>query len=575
MATLYKIAVNHGRYVYIGVVAGNGCRMRREESGMSGTLNDLLSQQSLGLSVVVPGGAGALDRAITWAHSSEYADPTPYLDGGELLMTVGLDMDASVAGERYRGYVSRLVKAGVSGIGFGVGVHHGEIPQWLVTQCVVSGMPLVSVPLGTPFIAVEKEVSRSAADARQRDIAHHYRSQQQLLRAVHSLDPISTIVSHAAELIGGWVALLNANGNVIESSHHFLPIDVENLGETLTFSTLGETKFMVSKGYDIAVFHIVSPNGTTLGYLVAGAKGERGTLDHPLVAGAVSLLSLAISSSADAQRVLARLRSAMTRRCLEGEYEAVRPYAQDLWDGMPAEPLAVLRLTGEYEAVESAQRLFEPLRRSVAKNLNPVVFGIIEGDLWAVISQSNANEWVGQLTRDTRLTVGQSSGCIWRDLSRARHEAYQAANRALADGLSTVRYGQGKAGGSLDEMVEPSLMRAFADLKLAPIGELVFNPAVGPHPVSSDAIAGTRDAGAVPVSGHGNMAIPAVEVLRVWLGCRCSAEAAARRLGIHRHTMTKYLGVIARALGVELHDPGVIAELWYACRFTRFGSTRE
>lgn len=529
---------------------------KETKSSAMTTLTMLLQQKSLALSLVVRGRTESLDEPVSWAHPCEYADPTPYLDGGELLMTTGLIMPDQYADEQHRNYVSRLSRAGVCGIGFGVGVHHATIPQWLVDQCIFSAMPLVQVPPQTPFIAIEKAISRAVADERSRDMEQRYRNQQSLIRSIHAVDPISAIVSRTGELIGGWAALLNLSGNIVESSHHFLPITIDMLGDVPTFTTVGEARFMSTHGYDVVVLQISSPNGTTMGYLMAGTKGELGTLDHSLVAHAASLLSLAISSSAEAQRILARLRSSMARRCLEGEYESVRPYAQDLWNGMPAEPVVVLRVIGDDEARESVQRLFEPWHRSVAKNLNPVVFGVIEGDVWAVISQSNAEEWAGQVTRDSRLIVGQSSGCTWRDLARGRHEAYQAAQQALAKGCSMITYGQEMEAGTLESLVEPSRMRAFADLRLAPITSLNFNLAVGPH--------------AEHIDGDDEMTVSAVRVLSMWLEERCRFEQAARRLGVHRHTMAKYIGIIAKKLQVDLDDANVLSELWYACRYTRF-----
>jgi purine catabolism regulator len=46
-------------------------------------------------------------------------------------------------------------------------------------------------------------------------------------------------------------------------------------------------------------------------------------------------------------------------------------------------------------------------------------------------------------------------------------------------------------------------------------------------------------------------------------------EEAARKLEIHRHTMSKYMTRIARLLAVDLQDPGTVAELWFACRYAR------
>ena len=52
----------------------------------------LIEQRQLGL--VVLAGASELDRRIEWVHSIELADPTPWLRGGELLLTTGLHLPA-------------------------------------------------------------------------------------------------------------------------------------------------------------------------------------------------------------------------------------------------------------------------------------------------------------------------------------------------------------------------------------------------------------------------------------------------------------------------------------------------
>ena len=51
-------------------------------------LRDLLRELEL---EIVAGEAG-LDRAVRWVHISELADPTPWLSGGELLLTTGLQL---------------------------------------------------------------------------------------------------------------------------------------------------------------------------------------------------------------------------------------------------------------------------------------------------------------------------------------------------------------------------------------------------------------------------------------------------------------------------------------------------
>ena len=72
------------------------------------TVRELLDDPRLDLRVVVD---GALDRPIRWVHTTELADPTRYLQGGELILTTGVWRDAGVTSE---GFVRRWPAAWMS-----------------------------------------------------------------------------------------------------------------------------------------------------------------------------------------------------------------------------------------------------------------------------------------------------------------------------------------------------------------------------------------------------------------------------------------------------------------------------
>jgi purine catabolism regulator len=87
------------------------------------TLAQLLGNPTLGLTLHT--GTGAVDRPVSWVHVSELADPTPFLEGGELLLTTGLALQP---GPQLAGYVRRLADAGVVGLGVGTGISHAAVP---------------------------------------------------------------------------------------------------------------------------------------------------------------------------------------------------------------------------------------------------------------------------------------------------------------------------------------------------------------------------------------------------------------------------------------------------------------
>ena len=89
--------------------------------------------EEMGLDLVAGrDGAGA---PIRWVHASELPDPTPWLSGGELILTTGMQLDTP---EAQRQLVERLASHHVAGLGFGTGFDHDAIPEPLLERRAAS-----------------------------------------------------------------------------------------------------------------------------------------------------------------------------------------------------------------------------------------------------------------------------------------------------------------------------------------------------------------------------------------------------------------------------------------------------
>ena len=75
---------------------------------MALTVGWLLSQADLRLTLAA--GSAGVDREIRWAHAIELGDPTPWLSGGELVLTTGMRLPRTTV--LRRDYVTRLDEAG-------------------------------------------------------------------------------------------------------------------------------------------------------------------------------------------------------------------------------------------------------------------------------------------------------------------------------------------------------------------------------------------------------------------------------------------------------------------------------
>jgi PucR family transcriptional regulator, purine catabolism regulatory protein len=92
---------------------------------------------------------------VRWVHSSELLDPTPWLRGGELLLTTGLQLSGA---KPQREFVERLAEREIAGLGFGTGFVHKKVPAGVLNTARKLGFPLFEVPYELPFIAITERV---------------------------------------------------------------------------------------------------------------------------------------------------------------------------------------------------------------------------------------------------------------------------------------------------------------------------------------------------------------------------------------------------------------------------------
>jgi len=114
----------------------------------------LADDPALGLRLLA--GAGAADRAVAGAHTTDLDQPARYLLPGELVLTNGLWTE-HVDGATW---ATEVATAGAAAIGFGLADHHPEVPADLLAACEGLGLPLLEVPEELSF----SMIAAAAAD---------------------------------------------------------------------------------------------------------------------------------------------------------------------------------------------------------------------------------------------------------------------------------------------------------------------------------------------------------------------------------------------------------------------------
>jgi purine catabolism regulator len=123
------------------------------------TVEGLVSE--LGLELI--SGGDAAKAHLRWVHSTELLDPTPWLRGGELLLTTGLQLQSAKA---QRELVARLAEHKIGGLGFGIGFAHKRLPPALADEARKRSFPLFEVPYELPFIAITERAFAQLLDER-------------------------------------------------------------------------------------------------------------------------------------------------------------------------------------------------------------------------------------------------------------------------------------------------------------------------------------------------------------------------------------------------------------------------
>ncbi len=311
---------------------------------MPPTLAALVQNSALRLSVLA--GHGGLDATVRWAHSSELADPTPYMDGGELILFTGLKLDADDR-DAMRAYVDKLVGKGVVGLGFAAGVNYEGVPQALVDACRGADLPLLEVPRRTPFIAISKAVSADIAAEQYRAVSAGFDAQREMTRAALSREGPSALLARLASQVDGWAALYDASGSVVATAPAWAVRratrfvgDAERLRDRPAPASA-----VVSEGDggdDRVELQSIGSGRRAKAVLAVGTAAPLGTAERYAVNSAIALLTLTMERSRALQEAEQRLGAAVLKMLLVGEGEHARAVAGQLYGGLLDAPMRVI-----------------------------------------------------------------------------------------------------------------------------------------------------------------------------------------------------------------------------------------
>jgi purine catabolism regulator len=298
------------------------------------TVRGLVAEMGLELA----SGEDGADAPVRWVHISELPDPTPWLNGGELLLTTGIQLGSE---KRQREFVRLLSGHHLAGLGFGTGFDHDRLPEALLDEAGKRDFPVFEVPYEMPFIALtEKAFTRlvnEQYEVLQRGIAIHKR----LERLVLEERGLDEVVRALAATIGGAVWVLSARGDTITSKlfrREFPEAALEHVREEVRRRLSDDAVEFAPDHAEIAGRSLVLPvsirgRGGPQAWLAAARDaGGLGDFERLILQQAVTVVALELMrqrAMRDTERRLAGdvLAEALTGRLSESELAVrLRPF---------------------------------------------------------------------------------------------------------------------------------------------------------------------------------------------------------------------------------------------------------
>ncbi|MFC7446367.1 PucR family transcriptional regulator [Rhodococcus daqingensis] len=495
----------------------------------------LLSQPELALELRA--GAAGLGRDVTFVLTTELSDPSPWLSGGELVLTTGIGVPHGAA-ECLR-YVRELDECGVAAIGFGTGLSYASVPEGLIAAAEEAALPLFEVPLPTPFAAVAKKVMGRLAEREYEAVLRASRAQPKMTRAAIQGGPSATI-RELAVASSATVVLLDTAARVIDT--HPSTVAPEVLAEVAALAASGSgsavsSVALGSAGASVAV-QTISVGNVVHGYLAAVSPAQLSHVDQILLGHANSLLALDFEKPRRLRSAQNRLNSESLGLLLSTDLDlgpARDQVGQACDDRGQLRAMTVLCESGD--AVSRVESAVDEQMSGAARQL------FARRD-------------------DSRLTV----------LLRGTDDAEFA--RRLLDGLGrpelrALRVGL-SAAHSVDDVVaaveQSRLTASAAEFGSRPVEfATLAGSALLTFPESRRVLDAVADTMITPLADHDKrQGTELLASLRAYLEANGHWESAAATIGVHRHTLRSRIARIEAILGCDMDVARVRAELLLA-----------
>lgn len=510
------------------------------------TLRALLQREELRLRMHEHGtiagasaGSAELDRPIRGVHSSDLLDPTPFLAQDLVLLTTGTQFGASEADPAvFDDYVRRLRGRGVAALGFGTEVVRDGIPVALAAACAAHHLPLFEVPYRTPFIAVARANSEAIAAQAYSRRSWALSAQRAISLAALRPDGLGATIAELARQLDTWVGLFDTGGALTRESprggQDAASIDV--LRATATGMLHRGARSGASIEIDGRSFSLQTlGRGSSLRGIIALATDELDQEGRGVVTSVIALASLALEQNHDLARAQGLLRTGVLHSLLSNDKALAARISRQIWGELPVAPLRVAVLDAPPARIGS---LTDSLELRADERRGRLFFARHEGTLVLCVEEADL-ALVERLSEASSLHAGVSEPSGYHELARA-HEQARAAWERSRESIARVAY--------FEAIARDGLLAYVAGPQAREVGLAALSP-LHRHDAEHDT--------------------ELVRTLRTWLESDAVIDAAARNLGVHRHTVRARIALAERLLERDLGSFAARADVWAALLATR------
>lgn len=477
------------------------------------TIRRLLAWPEFELTALV----GDLDTEIGWSHSSDLADPTPFMGPGNLLLTTG----AQFSQTGVRPYLERLCAVGVTAIGFGTEVIRSGTPPELTRGCTDLGLALVEVPYRTSFLAIGRWIADAIAAERHARDLWTLSAHRSLSLAAMGRGGLNAVLAELARQLGAQVTLFDSEGRQIAEHGRLVDLDRPALRAEAR-RLLGRRARAGSAsgtGPAVSTFQTLGRGSALRGVLAISCPNAMDSAASAVMIGAVALIEVTLEDAGRQQQSAITLSAQLWELLLSGQSAVVRRVLAAAGRSLPAEPVQVVGVLGE----ESARNELLAILGSDQVELSVLAISSPRRSL-ILIDQAAAHR-VLAVARRRGLTAQASAPTGLAAMAGAVAEAESA--------LRTVEGGPGRpaAPGVLPGLVDQAGLRVLARRRLGPLTDRPDGPELR-------------------------------RTLRAWLSHHGQWEATARELGLHRHTVKAQVQQAAAVIDINLDSVDARTELW-------------